>query len=112
MAPALPTATRWLSAMPLRYRRTRVKVPAPSRPARSPPAPLLSQRSAEEPVDVVGADAVGLVVVTAQRDVVEHVEGAVGLAVLVQPDQRPGDVEGHPHRLGGLVRAQRRRPPP
>src|SRR6059058_28967 len=42
-----------------------------------------------------------------QRDVVEHVERPVRLAVLVQPDQRPGDVEGHPHRLVALVGDQR-----
>ena len=42
-----------------------------------------------------------------QRDVVEHVEGTVRLAVLVQPDQRPGDVEGDPHGLVALVGDQR-----
>src|SRR2546423_3575024 len=49
--------------------------------------------SAEQAVDVVGADPHLLVVVLAELDVVEHVEVALRLAVLVQPDQRPGDVE-------------------
>src|SRR5438309_3287574 len=63
--------------------------------------------SPEQSVDVVRADAVLLVVVTDQRDVVEHVEGTVRLAVLVQPDQGPGDVEGDPHGLVALVGDQR-----
>src|SRR4029077_20700154 len=66
-----------------------------------------SPGSAEQAVDVVGADPDLLVVVLAQLDVVEHIEVALRLAVLVQPDQRPGDVEGHAHRLRGLVRHER-----
>src|SRR5580704_11896511 len=73
----------------------------------SPGVHLVGPRSAEQLVDVVGADPDLLVVVAAQLDVVEHVEVAVGLAILVQPDQRAGDVERHPHRLVALVRDQR-----
>ena len=73
----------------------------------NPGVHLVATRSAEQLVDVIGADPDLLVVLAAQLDVVEHVEVAVGLAVLVQPDQRAGDVERHPHRLVALVRHQR-----
>ena len=56
------------------------------------PAPVTVGASAEQAVDVVRAEADLLVVVAAQLDVVEHVEVAVGLAVLVQPDQRAGQL--------------------
>src|SRR5207247_2895738 len=67
-------------------------------PARPPPgqrsrprsaATGASVSSAEQLLDVVGADPRLLVVVLAQLDVIEHVEVALRLAVLVQPDQRP-----------------------
>jgi hypothetical protein len=61
------------------------------------------QPSAHQAVDVGGADPDLVVVLLAQRDVVEDVEGAVRVAVLVKPDQRPGHVERDAHRLVVLV---------
>src|SRR5262249_51547705 len=80
--------------------------PGPCGPAAPADAPL-HPGSAEQAADVVGAAPPPLVVALAPLDVVEHVEMALRLAVLVQPDQRTGDVEGHPHRLRGLVRHER-----
>src|SRR5204862_293221 len=65
------------------------------------------RRSAEQPLDVAGPEPRLLVMVLAQGDVVEHVEMAGSLAVLVQPDQRPRDVEGHLHRFRGFIRNER-----
>src|SRR3954464_3238217 len=81
---------------------------ADERRARSAPGPRREGAgSAQERVDVVGPDPDLLVVLLAELDVVVHVEEVHGVAVLVQPDQRPAYLEVHLHRLVGLVRDER-----
>src|SRR4051812_8142091 len=81
---------------------------ADERRARSAPGPRREVAgSAQERVDVVGPDPDLLVVLLAELDVVVHVEEVHGVAVLVQPDQRPAYLEVHLHRLVGLVRDER-----
>src|SRR3954454_24242828 len=71
---------------------------APRRPAVSSP---------QEPVHRFGTQTGLLVVLAGEFQVVVGVEGAVGLPVFVQPDQRSGDVEVDAHGLRGFVRHQR-----
>src|SRR3954447_19320020 len=68
---------------------------------------MLAPPSAQQRVDQVGAEPDLLVVLLAQVDVVVHVEEVLGVAVLVEPDERALDLEVHLHRLVGLVGDQR-----
>src|SRR4051812_50212253 len=80
--------------------------------AADPRSAAAARRSAQEAVDVVGAQADLLVVLLADVDVVVDVEVVHGVALLVEPDQRALDLEVHLHRLAGPGGAPRVRPPP
>src|SRR5262249_33162229 len=66
-----------------------------------------SNASTKQRVDLLGAEADLDVVRPAHRDVVVNVEMAGRRAVLVEPDQRTGDDEEHPHRVLVLIGHQR-----
>ena len=68
---------------------------------------LVRRALTEKLLDILGADTELFIMILAQFYLIVVVKISVGLAVLIEPDERSGDLEVHFHRLVAFVSNER-----